>query len=69
MQEFGGSIVNSVTVHRLPPGDVFGHEDVAVLRYGKLACRDLIQRFTVLTQGIAATMTKQLASFLSRGRR
>lgn len=32
-QELGGSIVNSVTIHRFPAeGDGFAHEDVAVFR-------------------------------------
>ncbi|WEW59027.1 hypothetical protein PRK78_004495 [Emydomyces testavorans] len=32
VQEFGGSIVNSVTFHRLlPPNDLFSHEDIAIL--------------------------------------
>ncbi|EEP76813.1 predicted protein [Uncinocarpus reesii 1704] len=34
IQEFGGSIVNSMTLHRLPAqDDLFAHEDIAVLRY------------------------------------
>lgn len=31
--KFGGSIVNSVTIHRLPGDGHLSHEDVALLRY------------------------------------
>lgn len=55
---FTGSIVNSVTIHRLPGDDILGfaHEDVAVFRYGLFSdSRHILQ----LTGNVIATMTKQ----------
>lgn len=37
LHTFGGSIVNSVTIHRLPGGEKdLSHEDVAILRYHRI---------------------------------
>lgn len=36
LHKFGGSIVNSVTIHRLPgDGKELAEEDIAILRYGR----------------------------------